>query len=57
MNEYEITSTKVEYTGKAWKVTITFLCDGELFTVMGFDSIMTLAEMNAESAMRRIVYQ
>jgi hypothetical protein len=57
MNEYEITSTKMEYTGKAYKFTITFLFNGERHSVTGFSDMMTFAEMYAEDAMRRIVYQ
>jgi hypothetical protein len=54
MSEYEITNTKMEYTGKAWKYTITFLCDGELFTVVGFSDMMSLARMYAEDEMTRV---
>jgi hypothetical protein len=57
MNEYEITSTKMEYTGKAYKFTITFLLDGELHSATGFSDMMSLAKMYAMQSMDEIVYQ
>lgn len=57
MNEVNILNTKIEYTGKAYKVTITFAFDADLYTVTGFSDMMSLAEMYAHDAINAIVYQ